>query len=167
MPVESQTMSMPDFEHSYIVVVGGIEKIGVVTQDSGGLTKDGISQKAYPKLDIANLTPEQAKDIYLTDYWQAAHCDNLPWPLSMFVFDSAVNQGVEKAVRLVQRAVGVPEDGFLGPNSMAAIAKLPLSETCSLFMARRALEYGKTKDFATYGKGWLKRLFVVALSATK
>jgi lysozyme family protein len=32
--------------------------------DPGGMTKFGISHKAFPDLDIANLTLEQAKEIY-------------------------------------------------------------------------------------------------------
>ncbi len=33
--------------------------------DPGGETKYGISKRAYPELDIANLTLEQAKGIYI------------------------------------------------------------------------------------------------------
>ena len=39
--------------------------------DPGGETKYGISKRAYPKLDIANLTLEQARDIYYRDYYRA------------------------------------------------------------------------------------------------
>ena len=45
---------------------------GAVTNDAadpGGLTKYGISQRAYPSLDIASLTVEQAAVIYHQDYW--------------------------------------------------------------------------------------------------
>lgn len=38
--------------------------------DAGGLTKFGISKRAYPKLDIVNLTVEDAKKIYERDYWK-------------------------------------------------------------------------------------------------
>lgn len=40
--------------------------------DKGGLTKYGISQSAYPHLDIANLTLDDCRKIYYADYWSAA-----------------------------------------------------------------------------------------------
>jgi lysozyme family protein len=43
---------------------------GRVTTDWGGLTKYGISQKAYPGLSIPSLTIADAEAIYLKDYWR-------------------------------------------------------------------------------------------------
>src|SRR5690606_2973445 len=37
--------------------------------DPGGETKFGISKRQYPDLDIANLTREQAIEIYRRDWW--------------------------------------------------------------------------------------------------
>lgn len=73
--------------------------------DRGGLTKYGISLKAYPDLDIRSLTLEQAKDIYLHDYWLAAGCNNMIWPTSLIIFDLAVNSGV-KAAKLAYSKYG-------------------------------------------------------------
>jgi len=38
-------------------------------KDPGGETKYGISRAQYPKLDIKDLTRDQAIDIYYRDYW--------------------------------------------------------------------------------------------------
>lgn len=46
-------------------------------RDPGGETKFGISKRAYPSLDIKNLTEEQAKVIYRRDYWDRAGCGDL------------------------------------------------------------------------------------------
>jgi lysozyme family protein len=62
-------------------------------KDPGGETKWGISKKTYPSLDIKNLSPEQASEIYAKDYWDPCGCDTLGWPLSAVAFDSAVNLG--------------------------------------------------------------------------
>jgi len=67
-------------------------------RDPGGETKWGISKKSYPLLDIKNLTPETASNIYCKDYWLASGSDSLPWPLCAVVFDTAVNCGVSRAV---------------------------------------------------------------------
>ncbi|MCH9838000.1 hypothetical protein K0U83_20225, partial [bacterium] len=63
--------------------------------DRGGKTKFGISQRAYPKLDIANLTEQQAAAIYKRDYWDAINADSLPEGIRELAFDAAVNQGVQ------------------------------------------------------------------------
>lgn len=64
--------------------------------DPGGETKYGISKKAWPYVDIKNLTEEDAKVIYYQSYWISV-ADTLPWPLNLCVFDCAVNQGTKKA----------------------------------------------------------------------
>jgi len=61
-------------------------------QDPGGETKFGISRRAYPNIDIAALTEEGAKEIYLRDYWMPV-ADALPTPADIVAFDAAVNQG--------------------------------------------------------------------------
>ena len=67
-------------------------------KDPGGETKLGISKRAYPTLDIKNLTVEQAREIYARDYWAKAGCDKLEWPMCLVVLDSAVNMGVKRAL---------------------------------------------------------------------
>ena len=43
--------------------------------DPGGETKYGISKRAFPDLDIKNLTEEQAILIYYDEYWLDAKVD--------------------------------------------------------------------------------------------
>ena len=43
--------------------------------DPGGETNWGISKRSYPDVDIANLTREGAKAIYLRDFWQRGQMD--------------------------------------------------------------------------------------------
>lgn len=42
---------------------------GKITHDAGGATKYGISQNAYPSLDISTITASTAKEITERDYW--------------------------------------------------------------------------------------------------
>jgi lysozyme family protein len=134
--------------------------------DPGGLTKWGISKRAHPEVDVENLTREGAGQIYHRDYWEMASCDRLPWPLNLFVFDAAVNQGVIPAKKMLQAATGrTAADGIFGPKTMAAIAHWPSDELAARFMAKRALRYVGTRNFDKYGYGWLKRLALVAMQA--
>ena len=134
--------------------------------DPGGETKFGISRRSHPDIDILHLTREQARSIFLADYWAAAHCDEIPWPLSLYVFDAAVNQGVSAAIRMLQARLRVREDGGFGPVTLAAALRMARSEEFGdMYMAERALRYARTAQFDLYGLGWMRRLFSVARSA--
>jgi lysozyme family protein len=134
-------------------------------RDPGGETKYGIAKAAHPNVDIKALTLDGASAIYAKDYWAPARCDDLPWPLSLFVFDAAVNQGVDTAKKLLQKSLNTTQDGLIGNNTLAAVRKADQKELCALFMADRALRYTGTRNFDTFGRGWFKRLFITAMEA--
>lgn len=133
-------------------------------RDPGGETIFGITRRDHPVAwEQGTPTIDQAKQIYLHQYWRPVKADDLPWPLSLFVFDAAVNQGVGTAVKLLQKAVGTMQDGVLGQNTLAAIRRANQTELCALFLSDRALRYTGTRNFDVYGRGWFKRLFVIAM----
>jgi len=123
-------------------------------------TKFGIASHVYPDLDIRNLTLEQAKEIYKRDYWDRVRCDDMPWPLALYLFDSAVNQGPAAAISMMQTALGVTADGVIGSLTLAA-AKTSTPRQMARYMAVRARRYVGTRNFDIFGTGWLTRLFVV------
>lgn len=133
--------------------------------DPGGETIYGITRRDHPDLwEKGRPTLEQAKERYRQQYWDPVKAEQIPWPLAFFVFDTAVNQGVGTAVRLLQKAAGTVQDGVLGQNSLRAINQADQVELCSMFLADRALRYTGTRNFDIYGRGWLKRLFRIALA---
>lgn len=95
-----------------------------IKEDRGGLTKYGIDQRSHPNIDIEALTLQQAKEIYKKEYWLPGKCDRLPWPLSLVHFDGCVNVGIGQAARFLQRAIGVRDDGVIGPKTLAAAAEV-------------------------------------------
>jgi lysozyme family protein len=139
-------------------------------RDSGGKTQYGITEKVARAFGYAGemqkLPLEVAENIYRSGYWNNCKCDQLPYPLSLYVFDCAVNQGSDAAKKLLQAALGVKQDGLIGAVTLAAARKSG-SETAALFMAGRALRYTGTRGFDVYGKGWLKRLFIVTREGEK
>lgn len=78
-------------------------------KDPGGETKFGISKRAHPEEDIKNLTPQRALEIYANDYWHKVGCDDIPSPLNIVVFDTAVNCGVGRAKDWLRKAKDVEE----------------------------------------------------------
>ena len=79
--------------------------------DPGGETKFGIAKRAYPHLDIARLTLADAVNLYQRDDWTPMRGDAFPDSLALLLFDSAVNQGPKTAIRLLQKALTLNEDG--------------------------------------------------------
>jgi len=133
---------------------GGLSNI---RKDPGGLTKYGISQRAYPTLNIAALTVEQAKAIYQRDYWNPINGDNLPTGLDLTLFDSAINQGPVTAIQLLQHALQIKADGRLGPITLAASFKA-MPNLLDDFDAERALRYEFNRNEEVFGRGWYRRL---------
>lgn len=125
--------------------------------DPGGLTNWGISQRSYPNLDIRNLTRDQAKAIYLRDFWQRAQMDQIDPAIAFQAFDFAVNSGIETAIRKLQAAVGVADDGHLGPVSLAAIKALSVSDVIMRYVAQRLRFWTKLKGWPHDGAGWANR----------
>lgn len=76
--------------------------------DRGGATKFGISQRAHPGLDIANLTEADARAIYRREYWDGIGADKLPPAMRELAFDSAVNHGVGWTRQALEQAGGDP-----------------------------------------------------------
>lgn len=72
-------------------------------KDPGGETKYGISKRSYPNLDIKNLTREDAKKIYLKDFWNGSTADEYPKPLNIVIFDTAVNMGISRALKFLEK----------------------------------------------------------------
>lgn len=125
-------------------------------QDPGGETKFGISKRSYPDLDIANLTLDQAKAIYLRDFWNPLG-DAHP-AIKFQAFDFAVNSGIGTAIRKLQLAVGVADDGHWGPISAAALAKMELNDVLLRFLAYRLLFMTDLSTWPAFGRGWARRI---------
>ena len=126
--------------------------------DSGGLTKYGISQTSYPNLDIKNLTKEQAEQIYKKDYYDRIKADLIENELlALHLFDMAVNAGVGRAIRMLQRVVDAHIDGIIGSQTIKYANQNDYSDA---FIKERLNFYhtigvGKNARFLT---GWVNRV---------
>jgi lysozyme family protein len=126
--------------------------------DPGGETQYGISKRSYPDVDIKALTLESAKAIYKRDFWDRAQCDGLPPAVAFQVFDAAVNSGIGQSIRFLQRAVGVVDDGSVGPMTMAAVQRRDGAEVVAHFNAERLDFMTRLSTWETFGKGWARRI---------
>lgn len=127
-------------------------------RDPGGETKFGISKRAYPQVDIKNLTLDAAKAIYKRDYWDRAQCDKLPPQLAYLLFDAAVNSGIGQAIRFLQRAVNLADDGVIGPMTLAAVGRVDAEAISARFLGQRLEFMTKLTTWDAFGKGWARRI---------
>lgn len=125
--------------------------------DPGGETQWGVSKRSYPGVDIKALTRDDAKAIYLRDFWQRGQMDAIAFELAFQVFDIAVNSGIETAIRMLQRAVGVADDGHFGPVSLGKLSALPVPVVTMLVIAERLDFWRKLSTFHEFGAGWTGR----------
>ena len=131
--------------------------------DPGGETKYGISKKAYPNVEIENLTVDDAVELYKNDYWLPAKIERLPDKLQGQYFDMVVNQGIAKSAKILQRACNgknkdkIKVDGKVGPNTIKATVKLEPDR----LRAYRIMEYARLAmtlpKLDKYYYGWVKR----------
>lgn len=127
-------------------------------KDPGGLTKYGISQRAFPSVDVRNLSIGQAKDIYLSEYWSPIRGDEMPKPLALYAFDMSVNMGRARGVMILQRAVNAdPLDGVVGMRTLAMSRIADAREAVESMHTQREAYYKSLSNFSRFGGGWLAR----------
>ena len=137
--------------------------------DPGGSTNWGCTKAVWEqyvghsvtKDDIKSLTKEDVKPLYKKRYWDAIYGDALPSGLDYCIFDCAINSGVNRASKFIQEIVGVPADGAIGNNTISAIVQINPITLINEFSDKRQSFLESLKTFATFGKGWTKRVLEV------
>lgn len=149
---------MSDFDLAFERTIG--HESGYVNdpQDPGGETKWGISKRSYPGVDIRNLTRDGARAIYQLDFWDRIHASSMPDGVAFQLFDFALNSGIETAVRYLQRAIGVADDGHFGPVSRAALSAMSESDLIMRLNAERLDFMSRLANWPHAGKGWARRI---------
>lgn len=140
------------------------------TEDTGGPTRYGISQNAHPDEDITNMTLERAAEIYREQYWDRLGLDNVPWPVSLVVMDTAVNVGVRAAGRMLQQSINdllnrpaLKKDGIVGPATHRKLEEFRGKDACCLaarVAENRAAFYAilaASDKYKPYLRGWVLR----------
>ncbi len=126
-------------------------------KDPGGETKFGISKRSYPMLNIKDLTLDMAKAIYLKEFWQPLG-EGCHSAIKFQAFDFAVNSGIQTALRKLQKAIGVADDGHFGPISRARLASIPVSDVLFLYLAERLDFLTRLSIWPEFGRGWARRI---------
>ena len=127
-------------------------------KDPGGLTKYGISRRAYPDLDIRNLTKADAVTIYLRDYLRKYHLHQLQSVTNAeIVCDWLVNSG-PLAIKPLQQALRVTADGVIGPQTLAAVNQFTAESLRLRVLSQRLRFMAALPTWPSFGRGWANRI---------
>lgn len=139
----------------------GVSREENPTWNGWALVDKHRADPTFPKsLALDQALTALTASFYQVTYWTPAGCDAVPDVLKFDLFDMAVNQGISAAVKTLQHAVGVIEDGALGPNTIQAVqASLPV-RLLFRFDAARLVHYAENNDaqLLEFGRGWLRRV---------
>ena len=150
------------FARTALLETGGDSNGGYTNdpEDPGGETKWGISKRSYPNEDIKNMTRERAAVIFKRDFWDAVGGDSLPDGVAYQAADAAYNCGPDNAIRFLQRAVRVLDDGHWGKLSRAALATFTESDIIKRFLAARIRHHVRSSKWDRFGRGWMNRIAI-------
>lgn len=121
-----------------------------VWEEYVGHTVDEAVMRALGPADVAPL--------YKKNYWDKIHGDELPAGVDYACFDLAVNSGVGRAAKILQKALGVNPDGAIGPATLNAVASCNPREVASEICDLRLGFLQSLPTFDTFGKGWSRRV---------
>jgi lysozyme family protein len=82
----------------------------------------------------------------------------MPQSIRYTLFDTAVNSGVVKAVKLLQAAVGEAQDGVLGPHTLLASSSMSPERLAARFIGWRLDFMNDLPTWGVFGRGWTQRL---------
>lgn len=132
---------------------GGKEGVGELKG-----TKWGLAAMTYPHLDIANITLEQAKEIYFNDWWLKLKMERWPDVMKYQMFDAAFNHGTGRANQFLQYAARVKDDGVIGPKTITAVNMIDPNDLVLRFLAKRLRYFTEVKTWAEFSRGWSLRV---------
>lgn len=141
--------------------------------DPGGATNLGITAatlarargRPVTEADVRALTRAEASAIYRRFYWEAVRGDDLPAGLDHAVFDLAVNSGPARAAKLLQRVLAQPENGVIGPATLAAARRVDPAAAIRSLQRERLAFLRRLATWPAFGRGWRRRVAAVEREA--
>jgi len=142
--------------------------------DPGGMTNLGVTKRVWEEWvghevdekQMRALTPELVAPLYKKKYWDKVCGDELPTGLDLAVFDLAVNSGPGRAAKMLQKILGVTQDGAIGPQTIAKALNVDSSKLIADYNAERLAFLQALPTWGTFGKGWGRRVAEVTEQAT-
>lgn len=143
------------------------------SDDPGGMTNLGCTKAVWEEYcghpvtekAMRALTPADVAPLYKRKYWDKVKADELPAGIDYCVFDTAINSGPGRAIKLLQGVVGVDQDGDIGPKTLAAVKAFDPKDLLQDYSKRRLSFMMDLQQWPTFGKGWSRRVSEVEATA--
>lgn len=130
--------------------------------DPGGATRYGVTEAVARENGYSGpmreLPLDFAKAVYKRKYWDAVQADSLPPAVRYAVFDAAVNSGPRQSILWLQRAVGVKDDGVIGPQTLKAIGELAPDGLLRRVLGQRLVFLSSLSNWPAFSRGWARRV---------
>jgi lysozyme family protein len=138
--------------------------------DAGGETNLGVTAGAWAAYtgkpvvsgEMKALTKDVVKPFYKQMYWDKVKGDDLPAGVDYAIFDFAVNAGVARAAKFLQRSIGAVDDGVIGSGTLGLVAKADPQKLLNSFADQKQGFYNglatTNPSQQKFLKGWLARV---------
>jgi lysozyme family protein len=148
--------------------------MGRSSQGSWRCDDEGVTLTTYrrhfgenkSKADLQNITDAELGEIYRSGYWDKCRCDDLPSGVDYAVFDGAVNSGPGRSAKWLQADVGAKQDGGIGDKTLAKVEEHDPRQIVDQMCDRRLSFLQSLKNWATFGRGWGRRVEGVWVTGT-
>lgn len=152
-------------------------------KDKGGPTKYGITLATWRRVgydkngdgvlnekDVKLLTEDDFQRVFKQNYWDACKADQIQnQSIANMLVDFAYNSGVSRAVKYLQKTLGVTADGIIGKNTLSAINGSDGKKLFERFKKARKnylirIAVGEQKNNL---EGWLRRVSYITYGHLK
>jgi lysozyme family protein len=134
--------------------------------DPGGPTNWGITQGTLSAWlgrpvsieEVQDLDRSIAVQIYKSQYWDTVRGDVMPRGLDYALFDFAVNSGPARAIKTLQKILGVAADGVAGVQTLSAVRQHESIFLVNELSAARLAFMKRLKNWPYNKNGWSRRV---------
>jgi lysozyme family protein len=164
-------IGMADYTGAFIYLMSLEDSTGrgLITNDDGGRTRWGISEKWSGSLpsDYYEMTAFDSR-VYASQWYKRVYWDRMLGDqitsnkLAAQVFSIGVNVALDTAITLLQRCLHIPDDGVMGPKTLNALNAADQITTLAAFNASALKRYASIvlvkPELQKYLSGWQNRV---------
>lgn len=147
----------------------GLSEGGYVNHpdDPGGATDRGITQRTFdawnhakglPQKPVKGISKATAEQILAEQYFAPVWFDKLPDGLDYAMADYSVNSGPARAVKELQRILGVSVDGVMGNETFGAVMDHDADRLIEALCRARMDFMRDLAHWPTFKVGWTRRV---------
>jgi hypothetical protein len=161
---KSGTSQKSKFERCLDIVLRQVNSPNQPAPDGGasnfGITRTTLAhwrkQEVSPE-ELAALTKDEATEIYRSNYWNTLNCESLPPGVDLLVFDIALDAGLVKSGKILQKAVASEQDGSVGPATLNAVKAVAPIDIIRRMLQLRLEFYRNDETRAATASEWTRR----------